>query len=412
MIAKYVHMFSHKNLHLNELLRALTPLGLSPVFATARNLLFEELSPFELRIPQVFDTKAEAFSSPDHQKAVLARTSGVTLQNGSEVSLLDLVLLSREQPLDSLIQAITQKLGLELLDNSYREETLIERVRGRVTATGPNGKLLEDQAVIKSAAVLEDDHIREQLKEVCITLGPVSIPRSELEKLPSLTKAEDIDELIRLGALVRNFQLHCKSCQTSLLVFAEFADAENNLRNSVKCPCGRSRLQILETFALDALYQRVLQQGLWLEALVSGVVDSRSCRQWAGRMLGTDEIDVICVIANRIIMFECKDKSFGQNDLYVAAVKAQRLRADMVVIISTHRLHSNVYERIEQLNAGREGEKDDKFVAISSPHTTEIKGKLFDLLNKLRRIELTNWLDRNGKDTMWLTGIGSEFLDP
>jgi hypothetical protein len=155
-------------------------------------------------------------------------------------------------------------------------------------------------------------------------------------------------------------------------------------------------LHVVETFGVKAIYQQVLQQGLWLEALVSDVVESIACRQWAGRILGTDEVDIICIVANRIVMFECKDRSVGQNDLYVAAVKAQSLRADLVAIVSTQPLHANVQEVLTGLNAQRQG-NDDKFTAIIGASAWEIKSQLAEFLNSLRNIELNNWLESRGR---------------
>jgi len=389
MIVKNLHAFSHKPLKLDDLARALRRLGLSPVFATARKMVSEELAPFGINVPFTFGRLTEVFGSVEQEQAVLARTSQVTVNN-SEVTLFDLVCLSQMRPVENLLQAVSETLEVELLDNSYNEEQLTERIRGWITGTSPNGKLLEIPTVKVAAMKLEDDRIRGQLKELFATLGGISVSRSALEGLPSLRAIGAIEGLIAMGALTPNFQIRCKSCDTPHLVFTERLEAEKNLGGSVKCPCGNSRLQVAETYAIDESYQRALQQGVWLEALVGDVADSRACRQWNGSVLGTDEIDVLCVIANRIVMFECKDRNLGQNDLYVAAVKS-RAKADMVVFVSTQPLHSNVQQGISALNrAGSGGRDGDRYVAITSDSAAKLRYEITKFLNTLRTVSYTH----------------------
>jgi hypothetical protein len=98
-------------------------------------------------------------------------------------------------------------------------------------------------------------------------------------------------------------------------------------------------------------------------------------------------------------MFECKDRGIGQNDLYVAAVKAQTLRADVVAMVSTQPLHPNVHEVLTGLNSRREGQ-DDKFTAIIGDSASDIKSQLTAFLDNLSAIDLNNWLDRGGR-TPW-----------
>lgn len=401
MLHERLHAFSYKTLGLNDLTRALRSVGLSPMFSDARAMLSEQLTPFGLATPQVFDRVIEVFVSSNREQAVLARVTRERQPNGEEPVLFDLVVLSRTQSVDILKRAITETLRLELLENSYRETVLMKMVRDQITGVSPNGRLLEDRAVDRAATKLADDGIREQLKEISATFRSLPVTRFEFDHLPIFGgKPEAIDRLMSEGALSSSFQMRCKSCGNPSLIFTTSAEAEQALHGSIRCACGESRLHIVQAYSLESAFQRALQQGLWLEALVRDVIDRYACAQWHGRMLGTHEIDAFCVVAGMILMLECKDRNFGQNDLYVAAAKAQRLRADMVVIVSTRSLHSNVEEEIAVLNQQR-GTDGDRFVPIIHATASELRSQLEALLNQVQKISLRNWLTRRPTGEPW-----------
>ena len=53
---------------------------------------------------------------------------------------------------------------------------------------------------------------------------------------------------------------------------------------------------------------------------------------------------------NKVILLECKDTSFGQNDFINLNAKAQETKADVVGIITTQPLHENVKRLLERTN--------------------------------------------------------------
>jgi len=77
--------------------------------------------------------------------------------------------------------------------------------------------------------------------------------------------------------------------------------------------------------------------------------------------------------------------------LYIAAIKAQRLKADFVVVISTRDISVNVQERIADFNAQRRN-GDDRFVAITSPSASELERQLLNLLDEWTEQHVQNWL--------------------
>jgi hypothetical protein len=265
VIVKHAHCRSHKKLMLEELGAALRREGFNAVFATARHMVAEELGPLGVVVPGTFDRSSEAFVSTDREQAILTRAEELRTSDGGGNYLFDFVVLSKTRPLESLLESLGKATNLELVHHSRKEETLIEAIRGRISNVSPNGKLLDEQRIRDAASTLENDRVREQLREISSTVGAISLPRPELEKLPTLSESGDIDRLITLGALTSNFQIQCEGCQTAHLVFARSEEAEGGL-DSAKCPCGKSKLRVVETYGVEFSHQQALQQGVWLEA--------------------------------------------------------------------------------------------------------------------------------------------------
>ena len=71
----------------------------------------------------------------------------------------------------------------------------------------------------------------------------------------------------------------------------------------------------------------------------------------AGQMVETFELDVIAVGYSRVILLECKDTSFGQNDFINLNAKAEEISANTIGIVSTQPLHENVVRLIERTRA-------------------------------------------------------------
>jgi hypothetical protein len=259
VIVKYAHCRSHKKLTLQELAAKLRREGFNAIFATARQMVAEELGPLGLVAPWTFGRLKEAFVSTDREQAILAEFNKINTNDSAGDYLFDFVVLSKTRSLEMLFEALRKATDLELLDHSSREEILIQDVRHRITSVSPNGKLLEEKRIRDAAKALEDDRVREQIREISAAVGATFIPRSNLEKLPTLAEPGAIDGLVKIGALTANFQIQCKNCQAALLVFTRCEDANRDLNGPAKCPCGKSNLHIVEAYGVESSHQQALQ---------------------------------------------------------------------------------------------------------------------------------------------------------
>jgi len=169
----------------------------------------------------------------------------------------------------------------------------------------------------------------------------------------------------------------------------EFAD-ENHAREALAASSGKclgcaENLEIVQTFRLSGTFAAGVLQGLWLESLATDVMAKRTDLVWSGQMIGTKEIDVLGILGGKTILVECKDTSFGQTDLAVIALKADQVRPDFVIVISTRDIHANVQDDIDKL-ASR------GFKVISESASGTIAERLGDLLDDLIRTEFQTWL--------------------
>jgi hypothetical protein len=396
------HAYS-KSFRLQELAHILRPLGMRPVFGTARKLIVEELTPLDIAVPEIFKNTSEVYTSLNTQQrtAVLARLSELGGGRGAEAALLELVVLS-DSP-QEVVKRISEGLKLELLEHSSEDASLINQVRTHSLVLGPNGKLLEDTLVRAAAKAFLDDNLRKCAKEIVEIFGVAQLSRKQLDELSTgWNDPASLDALISSGVLQSGFQIQCQKCNNLQLLFLERPAAEQAARSS-RCACGGRDLAIVESFGITPAHQKCLKQGLWLEFLVSETVGRVACKQWSGYFADENEIDVLSVIANHLTLFECKDTSFGQNDLYVAAMKAERIGASKVVIVSTHDLHANVLQVMSAMNAGSSN-RPARYITVISPLAYEIEKQIGKLLDDWSADDLRHWLRQNDGAQAWEIG--------
>lgn len=65
-------------------------------------------------------------------------------------------------------------------------------------------------------------------------------------------------------------------------------------------------------------------------------------------MVESFELDVVAMIHSKIVLVECKDTSFGQNDFVNLSAKAEEIDADVIGVVTTQPLHENVKGLIER----------------------------------------------------------------
>jgi hypothetical protein len=81
-----------------------------------RKMASEQLTPFNIAAPDIFARSTDVFTSSDLEQAVLVRTGSESdNRTETETCLLDLVFLSRTQPLEGLVRLLSEKFDIELL---------------------------------------------------------------------------------------------------------------------------------------------------------------------------------------------------------------------------------------------------------------------------------------------------------
>jgi hypothetical protein len=117
-------------------------------------------------------------------------------------------------------------------------------------------------------------------------------------------------------------------------------------------------------------------------------------------MVESDEIDVVAVFAEQVVLVECKDTSFGQNDLYVTSVKAQNVGADVVIILSTRDIHQNVRNAIPRIGKSSDereflGGVQRDFHLVSDANARAISEELDRILGEISSENMNSWIAGN-----------------
>lgn len=102
------------------------------------------------------------------------------------------------------------------------------------------------------------------------------------------------------------------------------------------------------------------------------------------------------------VLIECKDTTFGANDLSVLAMKAMQLSADKVIIITTRDVHQNVLDAIPEMTRGLDARS---FEVISQPSASEIRKELDAYLDRLATEYVQSWLEPNKSGMSWARAL-------
>lgn len=198
------------------------------------------------------------------------------------------------------------------------------------------------------------------------------------------------------AAFTKHFIVGCDNCGISHLGFDTRSRAEEVATEAGdRCfTCGEQNLIVLDSFSVTNEFWNSIQQGLWLESLADDVMNERTEHVWTCRMFENNELDVLAVYLDNTVLIECKDSSFGQNELYVTSAKAEDVRADEVIVISTKDIHPNVRSAAERIGGGTRVFR--KFTLLSEETYDDIRQTL---LGELERMEIEHVRDQLNQDT-------------
>jgi len=313
--------------------------------------------------PELFDTLA------DLQGRLLCRVAlerSVALARGRDMHLVISVVCDGEEGIERATAILWRCIDQQSARGGRPEESRqAERIRSSLQALSPNGKLLADPTMGPVVRQLYDVQARRLLRRIVDTFGTEPATGEALLRAFAMRGAgrppkKALTELLEPDGMFRqSYLIGCGDCGERALTFATRRQAERALKQAAdrRCSfCRRGTLAVLDAYAASEAAAKALQQGLWLESLVHETLQPESLVALAGRMLGAFELDVACVIYGHVLLVECKDAPFGQNDYVNLVVKAQELGADVLGVVTTNPLHENVKRLVaDQTQRGERG---------------------------------------------------------
>ena len=177
----------------------------------------------------------------------------------------------------------------------------------------------------------------------------------------------------------------CKKCgfPSFHISFDDKETAEKVLASSsFNCPnreCNSDEAIIEKVFVVKKNVIKIIKQGIWLEYMIEEILNTEMRKVWVGVMHDNDELDVVGVGLNKSILVECKDGAFGQNDLYSLMIQAGDIGSDVVLIVTTQPVHSNVKTTLDKYK-----ERGRRVMKIIEGDSMKIKNELNKFLSNLK----------------------------
>lgn len=348
----------------------LSAIGGEALLARAQAELREKLEPFGLIVPfPVYPDNVEVVLTSDAKVAAVIRA----IDHPRE-AYVEIALVSQDADVPDLAN-LANSLSLEVHTGCIESAREIERLSKRLGELSPNGRLLADSDNKKVFQRLAQDQLREDLSAIVNALGGSPITSDLLKQHEAFKDRVDQLEatLSDSDLAAKQFIIYCGECGVQHLAFQSLQRARSVLSEvDSRCvSCGQPGLDVVESYTLSEIVVKGLQQGLWLESLASEVMSRRCDAVWSGQMVNTNEVDVLGVHLGATVLVECKDTSFGQNELYVAAMKAQDLGADTVIIATTRDVHPNVLEAKDRLENWLRGRRPFTILSGQTAETFE-----------------------------------------
>jgi len=284
-----------------------------------------------------------------------------------------------------LLELIKSFNGVEKVNyGTFSESKEIEKLK-KVLKLSPHGKKLINKKYKKVFPKIYDHKIREILSEIIETFSGIPVPIEVLKDIETVKReGKTADRIFKDNTLTsKSYMITCSKCYgPSFVTFNTTAGANKALKNAQYiCPrCKKSSPEIVETFYVKEEVIHVLRGGLWLENFIDQVMREETENVWSGVTIDTNELDTVAILNERTFLIECKDTSFGQNDLYILMEKARMVDANIVIIVTTKEIHENVKLVITKYQ--EEGER--KIYLIKSNNTEKIYLELQNILRKDR----------------------------
>lgn len=297
------------------------------------------------------------------------------------------------------LESVVSGLGeSELESGSVVEKGISVSISESLQKLSPNGKKLSEEPFLLECTKLADNEVRADLQTLQRTFQDDLVTREMIAKIERFASRLDrLEVLLGRSDLVEvSFGAECTNCRELSLIFDGRDAAESLLRTAQPTcvECKKKDFRVVELYRCKRSLVDALQQGLWLEALALERVRGRTSRVWAGQMAGSDEVDAIAVFADRVLLIECKDTSFGQNEFYVARAKAENIDATEICVVTTRDVHVNVETAIKQANEGRQAylrQRPRHYHLLSNQDSSVLRNGLDDWLNRMEESVIKGW---------------------
>lgn len=351
----------------------------------------KQLSPFEISLGSLLDIgEQEILICPDRRALVTAE-----LVSGDEHRYLQTVIIFEEDSAkDALLKALSEvtQLKAEATKGTVRDEIQVRKLEGVMEELSANGQKLAAPTFQSVLQKLFDLKIREIVRDVYGAYKEALVAAPLLKKSEVLRRYTEVTNKVLSDAdlFIRKYKISCKKCEERYSTFPliplvydskEAAQVALDSSENQKCGICSEPLGVEESFSLRDIAWQSVQQGLWLEYLTYSVAEKKAVAAFAGRMVGLHELDVVAVLGEEIILFECKDTSLGHNDLFITAGKAQAIGASKVCMITTRDIHDNVKKTVEELSRPWERE----FTLEQAEEETEIRSKITNFLENIEK---------------------------
>lgn len=333
-------------------------LGAKLLLKSLRDEVSQELSPFGITSVGFLEPEEqEIMVCADHRAAVSSHLVHV----GDRRFLETIILFTDDEINDTLLRLykeIPQVQG-NLTRGSVRDAARTRRLERALSKLSPSGQKLANPNFQKVLHKCLNSDTRKILGEIYNTYETALVPYAILKQSEvSSAKGKTLDKILNDTDLFkRKYIISCPKCcrYVAPLIYDSKEPAQSAVNGSEgsQCPACSEPLSVNEGFSVTEIGGQCAVHGMWLEFLVYNTVKKRAVAAFAGRMAGLHELDVVAVLGEETILFECKDTSFGHNDAFIMAGKAQAIGASRVYAISTQAIHSNVRQAIDEQSKSR-----------------------------------------------------------
>ena len=302
------------------------------------------------------------------------------------------IVYKNKKILENIIELLKEHPSIkELKDGTYIETRKILQYNEDLKKLSPHGKFLKDKNNINLCKKLYDDRTRKLIRNIISNFENLPLPL-DLIKTEIAKKKEEkeiVEKICRDPNLFeKKFIFVCKRCgyPSFDISFNDKKTAEKILNDSsfsFNCAnkeCNSNEAIIKEVFVVKKNVIKIIRHGIWLEYMIAEILNTETRKVWIGVMHDNDELDVVAVGLNKSILVECKDGTFGQNDLYSLMIQAGDINADVVLIVTTQPVHPNVKSTLNKYK-----EKGKRIMKIIEGNSTEIKNELNKFLNNLKK---------------------------